>query len=200
MLDLEPMETNDMFYDAFGVKMQAELPTLVGEAKPAVVNAAKQKEKEVDPIMAELARLQAELAKLQAAPQVDAEAEDWAAALGGSAAKAEVVGKVDSRGRKAVGAKSGRTYQRLSAALADWGKVPQQQADLAKLFAEACEVGKAVSEEALYAYLTSNGDRFESLRKSTMSATYLWSYYRSFSKKDQVHGSFIRRNYLRMNG
>ena len=92
---------------------------------------------------------------------------------------------------------AGRTYTLLTPALADWGRVPQQQRDLADIVARSFEVGEPFSEAELFAALTTHAAEYPALARSSMHVTYLFAYYRSFDKKDDVHASFIRRNFIR---
>jgi hypothetical protein len=99
-----------------------------------------------------------------------------------------------------VNPKEGRTYQLLLEELPLWGKVPQQQRDLAAILLDHMAVGELYSEAEVFGFLTEDAENYTSLRISKMHVTYLLCYYRSFSKKDAVHGSFFKRNFLRMNG
>jgi hypothetical protein len=101
------------------------------------------------------------------------------------------------KGARPVRPQVGRTYELLTKVLADWGRVPQQQRDLADIVARSFEVGEPFSEAELFAALTAHAAEYPQLAKSTMHVTYLWAYYRSFDKKDGKHASFIRRNFIR---
>jgi hypothetical protein len=189
-----------MFYETPLIgSAPAAPPQLVGELTPVVVR------KDSDAaLLAHLAELQQQLAELKSQPlpaqsKPATEAEEWAAALGTPAANQTPV-QGGTTSPRAVRPQAGRRYLCLVPHLPAWGKVPQQQADLAALFLEVAKQGESVSEEALFAHLIAGASRFESLRKSRQHPTYLWSYYRSFDKKDNKHGSFIKRGLFRQEG
>lgn len=183
---------------------------LVGEAVPVVVSELK-KEKEVkeqspnelindnehkwngeekemtedEKILAEVARLTAELELLKSSEKIKV------------APSTEVKEKSNvKKGSKISKGDPSRKYERLGE-LKTWGKVPQQQADLAAIIAESVEVGAEWSEEELFDLIVSGAKDYASLRNSKMSATYLFQYYRGL-KNDGVHAGFIARGFLRM--
>lgn len=104
------------------------------------------------------------------------------------------------KGARPVKPQAGRTYTLLTPALADWGRVPQQQRDLAEIVLSCHKVGEEFSEAELFANLAAHAAEYPALSKSSMHVTYLFAYYRAFDKKDGKHGSFIRRGFIRQNG
>lgn len=81
----------------------------------------------------------------------------------------------------------------------EWGKVPQQQKDLATILTNMMQVGVQYSEAAVFAEVTERAAQFESLRTSDQDATYLLRYYRGLKKKDDPrYAGFIKRNFLRV--
>lgn len=124
-------------------------------------------------LLAELAKLQEELAALKAA-------------------KAAPVGPKNHRPVKV----SGRMYVRCSEKLAAWGKVPQQQADLADIICKNFAVNAPFSEADLFAKLEEERENYPALRNSKQSVTYLFAYYRGL-RHDEKYAGFIARNFLR---
>ena len=178
----------DGLFGANGEKLE-----LVGEAEPIVVKEEVDdtkleeqiKEKEMtedEKILAEVARLQEELEALKngGAPMI---------------AKKEG-GKDVKKGSKVSKGKADRKYVRLGE-LKTWGKVPQQQADLAAIISESLDVGSEWTEEELFDLLVTGAKDYASLHNSKMSATYLFQSYRGL-KNDGKHAGFIARNFLRM--
>ena len=149
----------------------------VGEVH-GLINGEEKDEK----ILAEVARLQDELEALKngGAPTI-------AKKEGGSNVKK---GSKVSKGRANV------KYERLGEFKA-WGKVPQQQADLAAIITESVEVGAEWNEEELFDLVTTSAKEYASLRNSKQDPTYLFRYYRGL-KNDGKHAGFIARGFLRM--
>lgn len=139
-------------------------------------------------LMRQLAELQEMVARLSAGQQI-------------MTTKGETMNDDElKKGARPVKPKEGRTYQLLLEELPLWGKVPQQQRDLAAILLDHMAVGELYSEAEVFGFLTEDAANYTSLRTSKMHVTYLFAYYRAFSKKDTVHGSFFKRNFLRMNG
>ena len=94
-------------------------------------------------------------------------------------------------------ANASRKYVLLDKELKSWGKVPQQQADIAKLLGVNMEVGSEWTEEELFDLVATGAKEYASLRNSTQDPTYLFRYYRGL-KNDGKYAGFIARNFLRM--
>jgi len=94
-------------------------------------------------------------------------------------------------------ANAGRKYILLSKELKSWGKVPQQQADIAKLLSKNMEVGKEYAESEVFDMLMEKSAEYNSLLGSKQDPTYLFRYYRGL-KNDQKHAGFIARGFLQM--
>ena len=103
------------------------------------------------------------------------------------------------KNKQPVRAQAGRTYVLLSKSLANWGRVPQQQADIAALMAESMEVGKEWTEEELFSLITEYAHEKKSLAGSVQHPTYLFTWYRGL-KNDGKYAGFIARNFVRMIG
>jgi len=103
------------------------------------------------------------------------------------------------KNKQPVRAQAGRTYVLLNKSLANWGKVPQQQADIAALMAESMEVGKEWTEEELFSLITEYAHEKKSLAGSVQHPTYLFTWYRGL-KNDGKYAGFIARNFVRMIG
>ena len=91
-----------------------------------------------------------------------------------------------------------RRYVRLGP-LATWGKIPQQQKDLADMLTESMDIGKEWTEEEVFTLLEENVAEKDSLAKSCQSVSYLFCYYRGL-KNDSKHAGFISRGFLRQIG
>ena len=94
-------------------------------------------------------------------------------------------------------ANASRKYVLLDKELKSWGKVPQQQADIAAIMSESMDVGSEWTEEELFDLITTSAKEYASLRNSKQDPTYLFRYYRGL-KNDGKHAGFIARNFLRM--
>ena len=81
--------------------------------------------------------------------------------------------------------------------LKTFGKVPQQQKDLAAILVQKMEVGVQYSEEEVFNFTTECAANYPSLVKSTMHCTYLLRYYRGL-KHEGNHAGFIARGFLRV--
>jgi uncharacterized Fe-S cluster-containing MiaB family protein len=97
----------------------------------------------------------------------------------------------------AVGPKAvtGRTYTLLADALPTWGKVPQQQRDLALICSEIMTKDEPVSEAELFAHLEERAKAFPSLANSVQPVTRLFAYYRGL-KNDGRHAGFVARGWM----
>lgn len=90
-----------------------------------------------------------------------------------------------------------RKYVLLTKSLESWGKVPQQQADIAKILTSTMEVGVHYTEQEVFAKVTAGAPLFQSISKSVQDPTYLFRYYRGL-KRDETHGGFVARNFLKV--
>ena len=102
------------------------------------------------------------------------------------------------KNHRAVKAQPGRKYILLAKSLAEWGKVPQQQRDLASILASEFAVGVEVEESEVFAKVTARAAEYPSLANGVQHPTYVLAYYRSYDKKDGKHAGFIRRNFLQV--
>jgi hypothetical protein len=172
-----------ILYDASGREFEL---VLVGEAEPIVVDEPKEEVKEMteeEKVLAEVARLQAELEALKKgdAPTITKKE-------GGSNVK---------KNQKPGKANASRKYVLLDKELKSWGKVPQQQADIAAIMSESMDVGSEWTEEELFDLIVTGAKDYASLRNSKQDPTYLFRYYRGL-KNDGKHAGFIARGFLRM--
>jgi hypothetical protein len=94
----------------------------------------------------------------------------------------------------------GRRYVLLSKSLADWGKVPQQQADLAAILSASLPVGEEVPEDQVLARVYAGAAQFPSLATSVQDPGYLLRYYLGLNKRDGKHVGFIGRNFVQVRG
>jgi hypothetical protein len=92
-----------------------------------------------------------------------------------------------------------RKYVLLEKSLASWGKVPQQQQDLAQILSANMEIKEEKTEAEVFEILQKNYSNFPSLAKSVQDPTYLFKYYRGL-KKDGKHAGFVARNFLQVVG
>jgi len=127
-------------------------------------------------VMAELKKLQDQLAAMQAAKPT---------AFKGK--KNHVAGKPQAD----------RMYVILTKTLPSWGKVPQQQADLATILSMMLETDVKYSEEHLFRIILDQAPYYPSLAGSKQDPTYLFRYYRGL-KVSATHAGFIGRGFLRM--
>lgn len=75
------------------------------------------------------------------------------------------------------------------------GKVPQQQADLAKILTNRMPTGETFSEAQVFGFLQEDYLEFPSLANSRQDVTYLFRYYRGL-KKEGKHAGFVARDFL----
>jgi len=191
-------------FDATGGKLRfVGEPTkvLVGQVRE-VVGQIKEKTAEVKAqIMAELEKEEVVGANVDVLSEIERlkarVAELKGEVVPSTEAKAEV--KEDSKvpkNKRRVKSNPDRKYVRLGE-LKTWGKVPQQQADLAAIMAESMDLGAEWTEEEVFELVKDSAKEHESLRKSKQDPTYLFRYYRGL-KNDGKHAGFIARGFLRM--
>lgn len=94
---------------------------------------------------------------------------------------------------------AGRKYVLLDKVLKNWGKVPQQQADIAKILADNFEVGKEYGEAEVFDVLMDKSSEFVSLANSRQDPTYLFRYYRGLGNNGK-HAGLVARDFLRVIG
>jgi cell division septum initiation protein DivIVA len=92
-----------------------------------------------------------------------------------------------------------RKYVLLDKVLKNWGKVPQQQADIAKILADNFEVGKEYAEAEVFDVLMDKFSEFTSLANSRQDPTYLFRYYRGLGD-DGKHAGFVARDFMHVIG
>ena len=90
-------------------------------------------------------------------------------------------------------------YVRLTATMKNFGKVPEQQANIAQILCEGMELNLPYSEAQVFAMVVENAGRFPKLRNSVQDPTYLFRYYRGL-KNDGKHAGFVARDFLRVIG
>lgn len=90
-----------------------------------------------------------------------------------------------------------RVYKLLTKQMPSWGKVPQQQADLATILSNEFETDVEYTEKQVFDLLISKACWYDSLAKSKQDPTYLFRYYRGL-KMDTKYAGFIARGFLRM--
>ena len=140
---------------------------------------------EVDPIAAKIAELEAKIKALQETP-----------VTGSTTATQNAAVKKNQKPGKPT---AGRKYVLLDQQLKSWGKVPQQQQDIARILSTNFEVGKEYTEAEVFETLTKEGNKFESIRTSVQDPTYLFRYYRGL-KNDGKHAGFVARNFVKQIG
>lgn len=100
-----------------------------------------------------------------------------------------------AKNKRAVNPDPSRKYVLLSKTLESWGRVPQQQRDIATLLSQLMTVNQEYTEAEVFAAITDYACEFDSLRKSVQHPTYLFTYYRGL-KNDGKHAGFVARNFL----
>lgn len=90
-----------------------------------------------------------------------------------------------------------KKYVLLTDKLAVWGKVPQQQADIADILANTFEVGTPFTEDELIAALNREKDQYPALATSRQDMKYVFSYYRGLGNRDGKHAGYIARDFMR---
>lgn len=94
-------------------------------------------------------------------------------------------------------ANASRKYVLLTKTLSTWGKVPQQQKDIADLLSKHMVVGQEYSEQEVFDLMIDQSGEYPSITSSKQDATYLFRYYRGL-KNDGKHAGLIARDFLRM--
>jgi hypothetical protein len=94
---------------------------------------------------------------------------------------------------------TGRKYVLLDKVLKNWGKVPQQQADIAKVLSDNLEVGKEYTEGEVFNVLIEKTSDVPSIANSKQDPTYLFRYYRGLGN-DGKHAGFVARDFMRVIG
>ena len=88
-------------------------------------------------------------------------------------------------------------YVRLGE-LSMYGRVPQQQADIAKILTSGMQLGMEYSEAEVFNLLAEGYSDYRSLSTSRQDVTYLFKYYRGLNKKDGKHEGYVRRGFLKV--
>ena len=91
---------------------------------------------------------------------------------------------------------SGKKYVLLTKELANWGRVPQQQRDIAAILSAKMHVGTEYGEAEVFTMLNAEASKFPALQ-GKQSVEYVFRYYRGL-KSDGKHGGYIARNFLRV--
>lgn len=92
-----------------------------------------------------------------------------------------------------------RRYVLLESELKGWGRVPLQQAEIAKLLGATMEVGKEYTEAEVFQIVKDNAPSFPSLARSVQTPERLFRYYRNL-KNDGKHAGFSQRGFLQVAG
>jgi hypothetical protein len=156
--------------------------SLVGSPEPVVQAIAEEEPASLQEQLEQLAQLKAQLAAQLKAPLAALKAVPVAA-------KNKVRSEVHAA----------RSYSLLTETLAPFGKVPQQQKDLAELMAACFPVGEEFTEAELFSALEKLSFQYPSLANSKQHVTYLFRYYRGL-KNDGRHAGFVARGFLRQIG
>jgi hypothetical protein len=114
--------------------------------------------------------------------------------------KVEVAAVEEKKNRRAVKAQPGRKYILLAKSLADWGRIPRQQWDLADILVSEFAVGAEVEESEVFARVTARAVEYPSLANSVQHPTSVLARYRSYDKKNGKHCGFIQRGFLQVKG
>ncbi len=132
----------------------------------------------------EIARLRVELEKLQGPEEVETSKGD---------------DKNVKKNQRPGKPSASRKYVLLAKKLNSWGKVPQQQADIADLLSNGMEIGKEYSEAEVFNMLVDQCGEYTSIYSSKQDPTYLFRYYRGL-KNDGKHAGFVAREFVRVIG
>jgi hypothetical protein len=89
-----------------------------------------------------------------------------------------------------------RKYVLLAKSMQSWGKVPQQQADVAAILSKGMELNREYAEPEVFAMLVDGSGEYPSLCKSKQDPTYVFRYYRGL-KNDGVRAGFVARNFIK---
>jgi|SRR5665213_906928 len=103
--------------------------------------------------------------------------------------------KLQPKNQKPGVAGTKNRYKLLTRVLEGWGKVPQQQKDVAAILAGSMELGREYTEAEVFAMLIDGAGEFPSLTRSKQDVTYVFRYYRGL-KKDAKYGGLVARNFL----
>jgi ribosomal protein L29 len=149
-------------------------------------------------LQAEIDRLKAELREAKMQAEIDQLRKELAEA---KEAKQTPVTQVGSKETVKKNQKPGkpdpnRKYVLMCKTMPNWGKIPQQQADVADILSKNMEVGKEYSEAEVFNMLINNGVEYPSIAKSVQDPTYLFRFYRGL-KNDGQRGGYTARNFLR---
>jgi len=91
---------------------------------------------------------------------------------------------------------AGRKYVLLATELSSWGKVPQQQKDVAEIILGNFKKDEEFTEAELYDALYNDFVVYPSL-VGKQDPTYIFRYYRGLSPKDGKHAGFVARDFIR---
>ncbi len=86
-------------------------------------------------------------------------------------------------------------YVRLGT-MKTFGRVPQQQADIASILTAAMPIGEEFTEEQVFKLVVDGAPNYPQLRNSRQHPTYLFRYYRGL-KSDGKHAGMIARDFLK---
>jgi len=95
--------------------------------------------------------------------------------------------------------KAGRKYVLQSKSLATWGKVPQQQLDIADILTRHFDVGVSVDEAEVFAKVAEQAPMYPHLATSVQDSTYLLKYYLNLSAKNN-HAGLVARGLVQVVG
>jgi hypothetical protein len=186
LIGMNEEKKNIVLFGANGQQVE-----LVGDATPVAVEEPKEEVAMTNDELAmqKLEEMQAELEALKA---------ERAAAPSVEKKEATTVKDNTPKNKRRVKADPTRKYVRQGD-LKVWGRVPQQQLDIAAILKVAMEDGVEYGEEFVFDALEAGRDEFESLRKSGQHVTYLFAYYRGL-KNDGKYSGFVGRGFLRQIG
>ena len=108
-------------------------------------------------------------------------------------------GNTTKKNQQPSKAHAGRKSVLLSKTLESWGRIPQQQLDIATILAANFEVNKEYSESEVFNAITTDASYYNSLANSRQDPTYLFRYYRGLADNGK-HAGFIARNFMRVIG
>lgn len=115
-----------------------------------------------------------------------------------SAELAELTGttSVPTKAKNQASGKAGSKKYVLLREMPTWGKVPQQQLDLARVLVSNLVIGQEYTEQEVFDVLNKDKASYPSLANSRQDVTYLFRYYRGL-KKDVKHAGFVARGFLK---
>jgi hypothetical protein len=132
-------------------------------------------------------------------PEIEAHNAKVMAQLAETVAKLQALKSTVAKNKVPGKARSGVKYVLLSKTLNAFGKVPQQQADIAKILSDNLEVGEPIGEAELFDLVSREGAMYPSIQKSVQNPTYLFKYYRGL-KHEKNHAGFVARGFIRQVG